>query len=145
MIFDSPTTTAISASGLLDQLDQVGNVLGHIAVGPARRWAGRTAGNQARRVAAELNHAAAGIRRVPVPASGSGSIGMTRGMSCAGVGGGGTALWAGAGGKITLGWTSDPGSDGGNSITSSGRRQAGFRGRALPAAEPRPSAGPAGS
>ena len=35
MIFDSPMTTAISASGLLDQFDEVGDVLGDLRVGPA--------------------------------------------------------------------------------------------------------------
>ena len=42
--------------GLPDHLDQVGDILGHLAVGAARRRAGRTAGNESGRVAPELNH-----------------------------------------------------------------------------------------
>ena len=49
--------------GLLDHLDQVGDVLGHLAVGAARRRAGWTAGNQSRRVAPELDHARLRRRR----------------------------------------------------------------------------------
>ena len=49
--------------GVLDQLDHVGHVPGHLGIGSARSWSGRTAGNQSGGVAAEVDHLRAGLQR----------------------------------------------------------------------------------
>ena len=80
MIRDWPSTRLISASGSLNDLDQVSHVLDDLLIRPSRRGPGGRSGASAGRVAGKLDDPGTRRLRRTARPSGTGSSGMTLGI-----------------------------------------------------------------